>query len=123
MENKYGVKLDLNGYAPSIVQSDADVACALCVANGCADPLNRHEIFGGAYRAKSKALGLWVSLCHAQCHQLGRHAVHNDMEVNRALRQRGQRAAMQAYGWSTEDFIREFGKNYLEESRCLTEQF
>ena len=31
------------------------------------------------------------------------------------LKQEAQRRAMEAYGWSIEDFIREFGKNYLED--------
>ena len=50
------MRLDRNGYAPSIVQDDADECCAICYANGGKDPLNRHEIFGGAYRQKSKRL-------------------------------------------------------------------
>lgn len=118
MTNQYGIKLDSHGYAPSIVQEDTDESCFLCGANGCIDPLNRHEIFGGAYREKSKAFGLWVSLCHYQCHQVGRYAVHNDLSANLELKRAGQRAAMKAYGWDIPGFIREFGKNYLEESGC-----
>lgn len=113
--NEYGAELDRNGYAPSIVQEDADECCAICYANGGKDPLNRHEIFGGAYRQKSKRLGLWVSLCHDRCHQNGPNSVHQNAEANRALKVRGQRAAMEKYGWRKEDFIREFGKNYLED--------
>ena len=112
--NEYGAELDRNGYAP-IVQEDADECCAVCYANGSKDPLNRHEIFGGAYRRKSKRLGLWVSLCHDRCHQNGPNSVHQNAEANRALKVRGQRAAMEKYGWSKEDFIREFGKSYLED--------
>lgn len=114
MRNRYGIKLDSNGYAPSIVQKDADETCALCGANGISDPLNRHEIFGGAYRKKSKALGLWVSLCHSKCHQFGEYSVHNNQLINLAFKRKGQQAAMNAYNWTTTDFIYEFGKNYLE---------
>ena len=32
-----------------------------------------------------------------------------------ALHQYGQRIAMQRFEWTTDDFRREFGKNYLEE--------
>ena len=60
MTNEYGVKLDSNGYAPSIVQYDVD-ACYICY--GCREKLDRHEIYGGANRQKSKRLGLWVTLC------------------------------------------------------------
>ena len=87
--NEYGAELDRNGYVPSIVQEDADECCAICYANGSKDPLNRHEIFGGAYRRKSKRLGLWVSLCHDRCHQNGPNSVHQSAEANRALKVRG----------------------------------
>ena len=118
MTNRYGIELDCNGYAPSIVQEDTGESCFLCGANGRADPLNRHEIFGGAYRKKSKMAGLWVSLCHARCHQFGERAAHNNAEINLTLRRRGQQAAMRVYSWTTADFIREFGKNYLEDATC-----
>ena len=50
-----------------------------------------------------------------RCHQHGPNSVHQNAEANRALKVRGQRAAMEKYGWSKEDFIREFGKSYLED--------
>jgi hypothetical protein len=54
------LRLDRNGYAPSILQTEE--RCFLC---GRTDrKLDRHEPFGGPYRAKSKADGLWVLLCH-----------------------------------------------------------
>lgn len=112
MNNEYGVKLDRNGYAPSIVQQD-DYGCFICDFNY--DKLDRHEIFFGAYRQKSKHLGLWVLLCHNDCHIFGKKAVHNNRENRLVLKRVGQRAAMEHYNWTTADFIREFGKNYLED--------
>ena len=50
MVNEYGAKLDRNGYAPSIIQDEADESCFICYANGYYDPLNRHEAFGGPFR-------------------------------------------------------------------------
>ena len=88
--------------------------CFLCGKNGSSDPLDKHHIFGGKNRKKSEKLGLTVYLCHHECHIFGRHAVHNDPNVMRRLHQYGQRKAMDEQGWSIEDFIREFGKNYLE---------
>ena len=111
MKNEYGVKLDKNGYAPSIIQED-ESRCWLCGEGG--DNLNRHEVFGGAFREKSKRLGLWVNLHHSPCHVYGEHEVHQDPEKNRALKAAAQRAAMEAYGWSIEDFRFEFGKNYID---------
>ena len=69
--NEYGEKLDSNGYAPSILHDKP--VCLICGRYGTA----RHEVyFGSAYRAKSKRLGLWVTLC-PWCHQNGPTAIHN----------------------------------------------
>lgn len=64
-------------------------------------------------REKSKRLGLWVPLCHNRCHEYGLDAVHVNREARMYCQQAAQKAAMQEYGWSKEDFIREFYKNYL----------
>lgn len=106
------MKLDRNGYAPSIVQQDM-TACHFCGRNGSTDKLDRHEIFGASNRDKSKRLGLWVMLCHDRCHITGRNAVHNNGASRYALQREGQIRAMDAYGWSTYDFIKEFGRSYL----------
>ena len=94
-----------NGYGPTILL-DADY-CALC---GRRDrPLQRHEVFHGPYRAKSKALGLWVAICDL-CH----HEVHNgDGRLDRNLKCWGQKAAMDEFGWSEDDFRKHFGKSYV----------
>lgn len=103
------MKTGKNGYAPSIMQDDI----SFCYRCGRRDrKLDRHEPFGGAFRDKSKALGMWIVLCHDDCHE-GRNGAHGDPAVNEQYRQEAQRAAMNAYGWSTKDFIREFGKNHL----------
>ena len=99
-----------NGYAPSIMQDDI----SFCYRCGRRDrKLDRHEPFGGAYRDKSKALGLWIVLCHTPCHQ-GRTGAHGDPAVNAAYRCEAQSAAMKTYGWTTAEFVRQFGKNYLD---------
>lgn len=110
--NEYGAVLDRNGYAPSILQSEE--CCYMCEASGTYDRLDRHEVFGGALRSKSKRLGLWVLLCHAEHHIFGPDAVHNNRAQDLALKQDAQRIAMEVYGWTIEDFIREFGRNYLD---------
>lgn len=88
--------------------------CWLCGRNGATDPLDRHHIFGAANRKKSERYGLVVYLCHHDCHIFGAEAVHQNAETMNLVRQYGQRKAMQEQGWTTEDFIREFGKNYIE---------
>lgn len=89
--------------------------CFLCGRNGAADPLDRHHIFGAAYRKKSEKLGLVVYLCHNRCHIFGPLAAHQNRDTMQKLHEYGQRKAMEEQGWTTDDFIREFGRNYLEE--------
>lgn len=86
--------------------------CFLC---GRTTGLDAHHIFGGPYRKKSDRYGLLVDLCHDTCHIFGPGAVHQNRDVMLEVKRYGQRKAMQENGWSKEDFIREFGKNYLEE--------
>ena len=89
--------------------------CFLCGRNGSVDPLDRHHIFGGAYRKKSEKYGLYVDLCHHDCHIFGPGAVHQNQDAMRLLKMYGQKRAMLEQGWSVEEFIKEFGKSYIEE--------
>ena len=54
--------------------------------------------FGSAYRAKSKRLGLWVTLC-PWCHQNGQTAIHNNRDADLRLKRWAQKKAMEHYGW------------------------
>lgn len=105
--NFQGKPLDSNGYASSILQDDLS-HCFLC--GRCDRKLDRHEVIGGAYRNKSKADGLWVMLCHDDCHLNG---VHKNAKKARELRQLAQTEAMYQFGWSVEDFRMRYGKSYL----------
>lgn len=97
-----------NGYGPSILQTEE--RCFLC---GRRDrKLDRHEVFGGAYRDKAKHDGLWLLLCHEDCHE-GPRGAHGSRRVRDFLRSYAQSVAMEKFNWTTEDFIREYGKNYL----------
>ena len=87
--------------------------CFLCGKNGWSDKLDRHHIFNKHNRNKSEKYGLVVYLCHNECHIFGKNAVHNNRDVDLKLKQYGQRKAMEEQGWSKEDFIKVFGKNYL----------
>lgn len=71
--------------------------------------LDRHEVFHGASRKKSKTLGLWVLLCH-DCHMT---LHHKDAALDALLKRQGQRVAMRHYGWSEDEFRARFGKNYI----------
>lgn len=83
--------------------------CFIC---GSGQSLERHHIFTGSRRKKSEKYGLVVYLCDT-CHRNGKHAAHKDASVMRRLQAYGQRKYMDEQGKSAEDFIKEFGKNYL----------
>ena len=126
MTNEFGIRLDGNGYAPSIMERNrtstpggggmygSGGSCWLC-GRSFGAKLDRHEPWGGlANRTKSKELGLWVSLCHWGCHE-GPGSVHDDPALNRALRRRTQAQAMCVYGWDLDEWRRRFGKSEIGE--------
>ena len=76
--------------------------------------LDKHHIFNGANRKRSEELGLWVYL-RPDWHNCSSYSVHYDAQLNRVLKKWAQRKCMEYYGWDVDDFIREFGKNYLLE--------
>lgn len=87
--------------------------CFLCGRNGNGDKLDKHHLFGGANRTKSEKYGLTVWLCHNRCHIFGKYSAHQNGEVMQYLHKYGQRKAMQEQNWTVEQFIEEFGRNYL----------
>ena len=75
--------------------------------------LHRHEVFfGSANRQKSIKLGLYVFLT-PEMHNMSDYGVHFNKAFDLELKQIGQKAAMQTYGWSIDEFIQQFGRNYL----------
>ena len=107
MRNDYGEKLDLNGYAPSIIDTDGN-HCFWCKRNK-GKGFARHEVFHGAFRQKSKALGTWVLLC-SDCHM---RLHEQDAQIDKSLKVIGQKRAMEHYGWNETEFRKQFGKNYI----------
>lgn len=77
------------------------------------DPLDDHHIWGGALRNKSEKYGLKVPLHHFKCHIFGPQAAHNNGNTMQLICEYGQRKWMEETGGTTEDFIREFYRNYL----------
>lgn len=74
---------------------------------------HRHEVFfGRSNRKKSIQYGLVVFLT-PEMHNMSNKGVHNNAEFNYELKRIGQKAAMDYYGWTTEEFIKIFGANYL----------
>ena len=85
--------------------------CFLC---GNWETVERHHIFGGALRKKANKYKLTVYLC-PWCHQYDADSAHRHYETRQYLRKWAQAKAMREQGWSAEDFVREFGRNYLDE--------
>jgi hypothetical protein len=74
---------------------------------------HRHEVFfGTGNRQKSIKLGLFVFLT-PEMHNMSDNGVHFNKAFDFELKQIGQKAAMETYGWSIDDFRREFGRNYI----------
>lgn len=94
----------------SIIQKNTN-RCLLC---GSHRWLEWHHVFGAALKKKSEKYKLMVRLCH-YCHNEPPQGVHQNRERRRYLQAYAQKKAMAHYGWSREDFRREFYKNYLEE--------
>lgn len=107
MTNELGERLDRNGYGPQVIKWP-DHQCFVC---GRTDrPLQRHEVFHGPYRSKSKEFGCWVIVCD-YCHE----RIHKgDDLLERKLKVIMQKQTMKKYGWSVEKFREVFGKNYAE---------
>ena len=101
-------------------------SCWLCGRNGTAEPLDKHHIFGGAYRKKSEKHGLTVYLCHSSCHIFGTKAVHSCRETMDELHRYGQKLAMEQMGRKVGDIADAVGLHepsvYRELNRGITDK-
>ena len=92
----------------SILKGVSKEVCFLCGWTAT----ENHHIFEGSNRKKSDKDGLTVFLCHS-CHNEPPYGVHFNRALDIHLKQIGQKAWMRHYNKTVEDFIREYGKNYL----------
>ena len=99
--------------ADSILQWDTRV-CFLCGRNANLESLDKHHVFGKYNRAKSEAYGLTIYLHHSKCHINGKDSVHKNAEIDKSVKRYAQYKAMEKFGWSQQDFIDRFGKNYID---------
>lgn len=74
--------------------------------------LHKHHIFGGANRKKSEHYGLWVYLCEGHHNMDLKEGVHYNKKRDKELKQLAQSIFESKY--SHEEFMEEFGKNYLD---------
>lgn len=93
----------------SIIERNEKGICFICGKVGYTEC---HHIYSSANRKYSEEYGLTVYLC-PECHRISEVSAHRNGEVREVLRRIGQRAFERRWG-SREDFIKLFGKNYLE---------
>lgn len=84
----------------------------VCWVCGTIYNLHKHHIFGGANRKKSDKDGCWVYLCGYH-HNLSDEGVHFNRELDLKLKRECETNWLERNGKTEDDFIREYGKNYL----------
>lgn len=94
----------------SIIHDLEERSCLVC---GTTQNIHIHEVFfGTANRQLSVKHGLCVCLC-SRHHNGSNEGVHLNRTLDMKLKKHGQKKAMEHYGWTTEQFIKIFGKSYL----------
>ena len=81
-----------------------------CMFTGNA-PVERHHVFGGAYRKKSELRG-FIAPLRPDLHPNGVFAGKDAKAIDTKLKRMSQEYYEQHCG-TREDFMREFGRNYL----------
>ena len=75
---------------------------------------HRHEVFfGNPNRQKSIKDGLVVFLT-PEMHNMSKQGVHFNRKFDLYLKQIGEKAWCDYYGKTIDDFIKEYGRNYIE---------
>lgn len=90
----------------SVLTDDMDV----CMFTGYA-PVERHHVFGGAYKERSEIRG-FIAPLRPDLHPNGAHAGQSAKVVDTRLKQMCQEYYEEHYG-TREQFREEFGKSYL----------
>lgn len=86
--------------------------CYICYSQ---NNIHKHHIFKGIRnRKKAEEDGLWVYLCYN--HHEGTNGVHgkNGHELDEKLKKLSQSKWQQVNNKSKEDFIKRYGRNYLD---------
>ena len=73
---------------------------------------HRHEVFGAYNRQRSIRDGLVVFL-QPEMHNMSNKGVHFNREFDLYLKRIAEKTWCKHYGKTIEDFIKEYGRNYL----------
>lgn len=83
-----------------------------CIVCGSGYNIHTHEVFFGKNRQKSIEQGCCVYLCGYHHNQSDR-GVHFDKKLDLALKKLMERRWLEYYNKTIDEFIKEYGKNYL----------
>jgi len=83
-----------------------------CVVCGITTGINKHEVFYGKNRQNSINYKFIIPLC--QKHHTGKNGIHFNNELNLFYKRLCQKKFEEEYG-TRNDFIKIFGRNYLDE--------
>ena len=83
-----------------------------CIVCGQRYDLHMHEVFFGKNRQKSIKDGCCAYLC-SRHHNMSNSGVHYNIKLDIELKQKMQQKWMDHYKKNTDDFIKEYEKNYL----------
>lgn len=84
-----------------------------CWVCGVSKNIMLHHIFyGTGKRALSDKYGLTIYLCGMH-HNLSKNGVHFNKQLDNEIKRMAQEKAMEYYGWSEEDWMKIFRRNYL----------
>lgn len=95
-----GIKTDRNGYGESIMWKEPD-KCWFC---NTPFNLDRHELFRGPDRKKSKLFGLWIRVCREHHNMAHRKKYADELHVLGQIEFEKH--------WKL-DFMEVFGRSYL----------
>lgn len=73
---------------------------------------HRHEVFFGYNRQRSIRDGLVIFLA-PEMHNMSNRGIHFDRGFDKEAKRTGQKAWMEYYHRTVEDFVKEYGRNYL----------
>lgn len=90
-----------------------DTREGICYWCGRARKTEVHHVFNASDRNASEKYGLTVNLCR-ECHDR-LHFGHkdDDVKIDKSLKKKVQETAMAYYGWSMEDWLGKFRRNYI----------
>lgn len=72
--------------------------------------LDHHHCLEGSYRTQADDYGLWVWMCR-KCHRI----IQEDEKEMKKLRAMAQKKAMEYYGWTLNDWLFIFRRNFIDE--------